>query len=188
MGKLTLGAGFDADGLDSAEYDDSFEPYSGPLPPNNTILKFRAVKLFSCETQNGDFMIKAILTAEDAGEYDGLTIFDNIVFMEKTAFRYKPFMACFGLTAKLIKARTMLGDDEDERFNGYPILSIGRWKPGTDAAVCFIKTGIDAEYNPDKPKPVANKYIPLDSDDAPENYAAPPEDDSLFGDDDPPPF
>jgi hypothetical protein len=203
MGKLTLGAGFDAEGLDEAEYDDSFEPYSGPLPPNGTVLKFRLVKLFSTESGNGDFMLKDILVAEESGEYDGLTIFDNIVFTEKAAFRYQPFMAAFGLTAKLIKAKTIIGDDEDERFNGYPVVSIGRWQPGSDKAVCFVKV-TQEEYN-DEMRPRAGKYIALDSEDAPENYRAPkpgtgkpqatrratakpPEDDSLFGDDDPPPF
>jgi hypothetical protein len=207
VAKLTLGAGFDADGLDSTEYDDSFEPYAGPLPPVNTILKFRLVKAFASESSNGNFMIKTIFTAEEAGEFDGLTIFDNITFVETAAFHYQPFLQAMGLTAKRIKAQTIIGDDDDARFNAPPILSIGKWKPGSDDAVCFIKTGIDAEYDPDKPKAVAAKYIPLDE--GPEDYAParpkasqtaprvqqarratakPPEDDSLFGDDDPPPF
>jgi hypothetical protein len=203
MAKLTLGAGFDAEGLDEQEYDDSFEPYAGPLPPVNSILKFRLVKAFAAESSSGNFMIKTIFTAEDAGEYDGLTIFDNITFVETAAFRYQPFLQAMGLTAKRIKAQGIIGDDDDPRFNAPPILSIGKWKPGSDDAVCFIKTGIDAEYDPDKPKAVAVKYIPLD--DGPDDYAPPaarrgtpqpararkpakpPEDDGdLFGDDKPP--
>jgi hypothetical protein len=208
MGKLTLGAGFDAEGLDDAEYDDSFEPYSGPLPPNGTVLKFRMVRGWSTTSISGNFMIKAMFIAEESGEYDGLPVVENIPFTENAAWKYQPWLRAMGLTAKRIKANTIVADDEDEKWGGPQIISIGKWQPGSDDAVCFIKTGIDAEYDPDKPKAVAIKLIALDSEDAPENYRAPkpsqaaqqratarrtqqrtakpPEDDSLFEDE--PPF
>jgi hypothetical protein len=204
MAKLKLSAGFDAEGLDQAEYDDSFEPYTGPLPPNNTILKFRLVRAWACESGNGDFMIKVMNIAEDSGEYNRLAVVDQVVFKETAAFRYQPWLAAMGLTAKRIKQQTEVEEDADEKWGGPQILSVGSWKPGSDDAVCFIRVVLE-EYNGEM-RPRAGKYISV-NDDAVEGYEPPaagkgtpqpprqakpaqaPEgadDDSLFGDE--PPF
>jgi hypothetical protein len=207
MAKLQLGAGFDAQGLDEQEYDDSFEPYTGPLPPNNTILKFRLLRAWSTTSSAGNFMIKVMFAAEESGEYDGLKIIDQIPFTETAAWKYKPWMAAMGLTAKLIKAKTIVADDNDEKWGGPQIKSVGDWTPGSDEAVCFIRTAEGTDLD-DNPRTEAGKYIPLNDDAAPEDYRPPAQgkgtpqkprqskpaqaeegadDDSLFGDD-PPPF
>lgn len=207
--KLTLGADFDAEGLDNAEYDDTdFPSYDGPLPRSGAILVFRLSKMWQRFSSNGDLQFKTVLTAE-GGEFEGLTIWDNVTFTESAAFRYRPWLLAFGLTAKGIKRSTILEDDEG-RF-GHLVLSVGKWRPGSDEALCRVKV-VRGQDQEGEPRPEAGKYLPLEDDgeaerpgdsdagDAPAvrqpqqrpaakakaRPAAANDDDDLFGDD--PPF
>jgi hypothetical protein len=168
--KLKLGADFDAEGLDEADYDDTeFPSYDGPLPPNNTWLTMRLTKAWQRYSSNSDLQFKTILVA-GGGDYDGLTIWDNITFTEKAAFHYRPWLLAFGITAKMIKSSTVVDDDEG-KF-GHLVQRIGRWTPDTDDALCRVRVvrGKDQE---DNPRPEAGTYRPLEDDDEGDRDEAP---------------
>ena len=119
--KLKVGPDFDEEELENAEYEDrqDFEEYDGPEPKAKTILPGRIEAMWATTSRNGDLMFKVLFVAETDGhsntelrKYDGWQGWDNIVFIESAAFRYKPFLEATGITLRDIRRATEVEDEE----------------------------------------------------------------------------
>ena len=166
---------FNPDELDVEIEDNDYDDYTGPPPPNNTMLIFRIKKMWWTYTQpdadKNEFpMIKAIVTAEqgsdddDTAQYDGLTIWDNLTFKASAAFRYQPFLEAIGVTLKDIFGKLYVADDDDNV--GAPIERIGTWVPGSDDAVIMGVTKRE-KYNGEWSTKI-KKYLAYEAPDEPE--------------------
>jgi hypothetical protein len=132
------------DAMEEAEYDDTdFDTYDGPQPPKNTILVGVVQKIWWTYTKNEDPMLKVLWVADgNVGEkeqYNGLTIWDNIVLNPAGKFRWHPFITSVGLSLRDIKNKLVVAPEDDNI--GAPIEKIGTWTPDTDEAYCRVVTG-----------------------------------------------
>lgn len=131
---------FDVDELDVEWTDSDFEDYDGEQPPTGTTLRGGIKKMWWTFTANEDPMIKALWVAADnhgsLAEYNGLPVWENIVFTPKAAFKYGPFLQVLGLTLKQIKTQLYVAADDDSM--GAPIERIAKVAPGTESTECGI--------------------------------------------------
>ena len=160
--RTKIGAEFDVEELD-VDYDerDDIIDYDGPQPKARMELPGRIKNMWYLTSSNGNPMFKVVFEAETAGHrelaaYDGCPVWDNITFTPGAAFRYQPFLALFGLTLRDVKSRMDL--EEDETRMGRKVLSVGRWEPGSDEAMCAIKIKTEI-YEEERQVRVA-KYLP----------------------------
>jgi hypothetical protein len=134
-----LGA-FDPDELDVEWSESDYQDYTGEQPPTGTTLRGGIKKIWWTFTAAEDPMIKALWVAEGntgaLAEYNGLPIWENIVFTPKAAFKYGPFLQILGLTLKQIKTQMYVADEDDNI--GVPIERIGKVAPGTEATECGV--------------------------------------------------
>lgn len=171
MPKMKWGDDFDADALDDIEYDaesdSNFQPYDGPIPPANTLLKGIIKRAWATKSKNGSPMIKLLWEAQgNEGEkkvYERLGIWHYVVMTKETAFSWKPFCQAFGLTASDIKNRMVVEDTEAES-GGFAILKIGaKWKPGEKSAQCSILTKVETYNRVTNPR--VARILVVDNDD-----------------------
>lgn len=155
----------DDDDLDVEELDVEYDDgprYSGPIPPEGTVLNGRVEKMWWTYAGDGTAMIKLIAVADEtAGPYEGLTCWENLVLKPTAAFKYQPFLQFFGLTLADVKAKTYVAEEDDPK-NGAPIEKIAKWKPGTDAAMCAFVIGHDVYEG--KLKPQVTEWLEYDED------------------------
>jgi hypothetical protein len=153
---------FNPDELD-VEWDDStFDTYDGEQPPGGTALLANVKKMWWTYSSDDTAMIAVLMIAEGNNhgkeEYDGLPIWEYLVFKTSAAFKYGPFLEVTGITLKDIKTK-MKVDDEDEK-QGAPILAIGSFKPDTDDSVIGVITKRE-RYNGEW-QTKAGKYLSAD--------------------------
>lgn len=133
---------FDIDELDVEWSDSDYGDYEGEQPPTGTVLRGGIKKMWWTFTSNEDPMIKALWVADGntgkLAEYNGLTVWDNIVFTPKAAFRYGPFLQVLGLTLKQVKTMLYVADEDDNI--GAPIERIAKVAPGTESTECGVVT------------------------------------------------
>ncbi len=135
--------------LDEAEYneDATFTNYDGEVPPKGTILRMFIKKLWWCETQNGDSMIKLLAEAadneEDIEEYNGCPFWDNLPLITTAKFKWKPFLDHFGITLKDIQKGPIVADEDDNV--GAPIEKLGNFVPGEDSDAAWCRAVTDRE-------------------------------------------
>lgn len=147
---------FDIDELD-VEYDEvQYETYDGDIPKTGTVLRGYVQKAWMTWTEPKEKgqkprpMLKVILKAEgNTGrqeEYNGLPVWDNITFTPNAAFHYGPFLKSLGITLRDVKAKMVLGDDDES--NGAPIIKIAAVEIGEDARIQFVikRTKWDGEW------------------------------------------
>lgn len=141
MPKLKLSKNdFDVKELDVEWSEDDFEDYDGEQPPTGTVLRGVIKKIWWTYTQADETpMLKVLWTAKgnkgDLAEYNGLPIWDNIVFSPKAAFRYGPFLQAVGITLNDVYSKTFVADEDDNV--GAPVEKIGSLVPG-DADVTVV--------------------------------------------------
>src|ERR1039458_919693 len=134
---------FDAKALAEETFDDSqgYEPYEGPEPRSGLVLAGVVKKVWWTYTQKKSPMFKLIFEAAgnegDKAQFDGLGIWDQVVFQNDCAFRYQPFAAALGINIPDINTKMNLADEDDNQ--GAPVIAIGKWRPG-DSARCRIVT------------------------------------------------
>jgi hypothetical protein len=140
--KLKLGKDeFDPDELD-VEWndDDDFETYDGEQPPTGTVLRGYVKKLWWTYTSAEVPMVKVLWQASgnvgDLEEYNGLPVWENLVFTPKAAFKYGPFLQVAGVTLNDVHTKTYIADDDDSI--GAPIEKIGKFVPGEKAEMGVI--------------------------------------------------
>lgn len=134
-------AGFDPEELDVEWSETDFDTYEGEDPPSGTVLKGHVKKLWWTYASDETPMIKVLWVASgnvgSNAEYNGLPVWDNLVFKPSAAFKYGPFLQATGVTLRDIKTRTIVAEDDDNM--GAPIEKIGKFAPGEDAE-CGIVT------------------------------------------------
>jgi len=155
-------AGFDPEELDVEWEDSDFESYEGEQPPTGTLLRGYFKKAWWTYTKDDTPMIKVLWVAADntgkLEEYNGLPIWDQLVFKTSAAFRYGPWLQITGVTLKQIHKNTILADDDDNV--GAPIEKIAKWAPGEDAEAAVITKRV--KYNGDW-KVEVGKYVDPDA-------------------------
>lgn len=174
----------DWDELDDAEYNEGdFPRYDGPIPPKNTILTGVIKKVWATESQAGNKMFKVIWEAEgnsgDKKKYNGLSIWENVVWTPQTKFRWQPWLDALGLTLRDVRSKTITAEDEDNV--GLPVLRINKLKFTGDGVDIRIVTDTDT-YNGEKRAKVGEWLMP--SDDTGDSD----EDDDMDEDDEDAPF
>lgn len=131
---------FNVDELDVEWEESDFESYDGELPPTGTILRGNVKKLWWTYTTNEDSMLKVLWVAGgnegDLEEYNGLPVWENIVFTPKAAFKYGPFLQVMGITLKDVFSKTYVAEEDDNI--GAPVEKIATLVPGTDGADCGV--------------------------------------------------
>lgn len=116
MAKMKWDDDIDWKGLNDEEYSDDgdFEPYDGPEPPANTLLDGEIKKIWLAESSTGNMMFKVLFEAGEDTDYAGCPIWDNVVFTSPQAkFRWQPFLDAVGISLKEIKAKTIVGEDDN---------------------------------------------------------------------------
>lgn len=132
-------------GLHEEEYsEDDFVEYDGETPPANTLLDGDIKKIWLAESQAGNKMFKVVFEAAgnegDLKEYDGYGVWDNVVFTSKEAkFRWQPFLDMLGITLRDIKAKTIVGEEDNV---GLVVEKIGK-VDFTSPVPARIRTGIE---------------------------------------------
>jgi hypothetical protein len=131
---------FDEKELDVEYEGPKFERYTGDVPKTGTILTARVTKMWASVTDDGDQKTSILAVAEgndgQLKEFNGLPIWEYLVWTPKNSRRYQPFLQNFGLTVR--DYRTKLDVQPDDDNIGTPINSIGDWEVGSDDALCRI--------------------------------------------------
>lgn len=129
----------DWDELDDAEYNEGgdFPRYEGPIPPKNKILRGSIKKVWATESQAKSQMFKVLWEAEgntgDLKQYDGLTIWENVVWLPQTKFRWQPWLDALGISLRDVRQRTITAEDDDNV--GTPVLRINKLKFPADIRI-----------------------------------------------------
>ena len=167
----------DWDDLDDAEYEDGPERYTGPLPPKNTILDGSVKKVWATQSQGGNRMFKVLWEAEgNSGEkkkYNGLAIWENVVWLPQTKFRWQPWLDALGISLADVRGKTIVAEDDDNV--GTPVIRIAKLKFPAE-----IRILVDHDkFNDEKRAKVGEWLMPSDAD-------VEDEDDDEIDDDEPP--
>lgn len=165
MAKMKWDDDIDWKGLNDEEYDDSgdFEDYDGPVPPKGTLLNGDIKKVWLSESSTGNMMLRVLFEAADNEgdnkDYDGCPVWDNVVFTSpKAKFRWQPFFDALGFTLKDLKAKTVVGEEDNV---GTVVDSIGKVEFPCPAA---IRTDIEKKGEYKGSVRVGKWLPPLDSD------------------------
>jgi hypothetical protein len=162
---------FDVDELEQAEYDEDsqVQPYTGPTPPNNTIIPGRIKKMWWTFTANDDRLLKVLWEAdESAGKYKGFPVWDNVTFNTKSKWRWKPFLDAYGLTVLDVKKKLFVvsADPEDDHPSlGAELQKIGTLVPGEESADSRIIV-VHKRDNQGNMRANVVKYLPYEDEDA----------------------
>jgi hypothetical protein len=134
--------------VDEIEVEDreDFEPYDGPMPPKNKILRVKAVKITAVKFSTGSRGVKLFMVVDDPANerYNGLPYWENVQDMASTNWKIRQFMDSIGGT----------GADWDKTYieevaDGDPIVTkFGKIK--TDGLFLRIqhKTGANQDGDP----------------------------------------
>lgn len=171
MPKLKWGTGDnepDWSGMEDEEYtENDFPVYEGPLPPKNTMLEGQIKKIWAVVAKSsGNYMFKVLFEAEDnkgdKAKYNGLSIWENVVWTPGAKFKWQPFLDATGTTLKQVKQATITAEEDDNV--GTPVLAIYKTKVPMEVR---ILTGRD-KYDGDD-RAVVQKWMPpaeeIDDDD-----------------------
>jgi hypothetical protein len=118
--------------MEDEEFDESgdFAPYDGPQPPKNTLLSGELKKVWAVTSQSGNHMFKVLWEATgnsgDKAKYNGLAIWDNIVWVPQNKFKWQPWLDGLGITLRAVQKATVTAEDEDNV--GLPVQRINRLK------------------------------------------------------------
>jgi hypothetical protein len=155
---------FDVKALD-VEYDDDFTPYTGEIPRSNLLLRGFVKKLWWTFANDGETPMLKVLWIADGNvgkteEFNGLPVWDQMVFQPNAAFKYGPFLETFGITLTDVFKKLDVADEDDNQ--GAPVNYIAHLVPGEDA-VCGIITKKDKYEGEFRAK--AQKFVPWGEDD-----------------------
>lgn len=129
MPKMKWGADFD-ELPEDWEDSEGFEPYEGPVPPANKLLRGSIKKMWAGESSSGNDKLVVLFEAEgNTGEnakYNGWSTFDHIALTPGSNWRYGPLLEVLGVTLRDVKSKTLVAEDDDNV--GTPIKRIGTAK------------------------------------------------------------
>jgi hypothetical protein len=177
---------WDADGeepdwgaMEDEEYEEGgdFAPYEGPQPPKNTLLSGDIKKVWVVSSQAGNRMFKVLWEAArntgDKEKYNGLAIWENVVWTTPAKFKWQPFLDGLGITLRAVQKATITAEDEDNV--GLPVERINKLRFPAPLRVLT-----DSEVYEGERRTKVNKWLAPAKDED--------EDDDEFEDGDEPPF
>jgi hypothetical protein len=90
-------SGSEVDELEVEDRED-FEPYDGPMPPKNKILRVKAVKITAVKFSTGSRGVKLFMVVDDPANerYNGLPYWENVQDMASTNWKIRQFMDSIG--------------------------------------------------------------------------------------------
>lgn len=130
MGKVkwnTKGAEVDAVEVEDRQAD--FEPYDGPVPPNNSILQVMLKWARVAEFGSGNGGLKLLMEVAEPEEstkkrYNGCPLFENLVDVDTQDWKIRQFLDAIGGTGKDWDSCVAEKDDKDNDV----IVKFGRIK------------------------------------------------------------
>jgi hypothetical protein len=156
MGKMTWNVkGAEVDAVEQQEQVETFEPYEGPIPPNNSVLlvglKWARVAEFG--SGNGGLRLLMEVSEPDGpkSRYNGCPLFENLVDVDTQDWKIRQFLDAIGATGKDWDNCVSETDGNNE-----VITKFGRVK--ADGLTLRVQTEIDT-YDGEKRAKV-RKYLP----------------------------
>jgi hypothetical protein len=178
--------GIDAAQVDEFDREKQFKPYTGPVPPVNTVYRWRikVLKYIAATGKKHPQMrigLELVERQESERRYRGFFLMDFPPITDSTKFRYVPFLDAIGVNGRDFAGRTIIDTDGN-------IKKIGAWRnDGEQTILAMFKMG--ADQNGDE-KLEFNWYGPdedLEGEEAEadnEEYAEDDEDDAAYVADD----
>lgn len=157
MGKMSWNVkGADVDSVEPKEDGETFEPYEGPIPPNNSVLQARLKWARVAEFQSGSGGLKLLMEVEEPdgpkAKYNGCPIFENLVDIDSQDWKIRQWLDAIGAEGRdwdnCVSADDGNGNEAITKF--------GRVK--ADGLTLRVQTMIDT-YNDEKRVKV-RKYLP----------------------------
>jgi hypothetical protein len=136
-------------GMEDEEYgEDAYSDYTGPMAPKNTVLNGEIKKSWVTTSANGNYMHKVLFEAGnntgDKAKFNGMPIWENVVWVPSAKFKWQPYLDACGLSLKMVQRATYVADEDDNV--GKPILKIHKIEFPIEVRVI---TGVDT-YEGDK--------------------------------------
>lgn len=184
MPKLVKWANTDADTIDEVEVEEreEFQPYDGPMPPKNTILRVKVVRITAEKFKTGSKGIKVFAVVDDPSKerYNGCPYWDNVIDSADAAWKIRQFMDSIGGTGD-DWAKTYI----EERGDDSPlVVKFGKVK--VDGLYLRIQHKTGANQDGD-PRAEIGRYLKRD-DTAMKAKASATKTSAASGDDEEPPF
>lgn len=136
--------------IDNFDRDSQYAPYDGPVPPNGVYQwKVKVLKsVAGTREKNPQLRVGLELVPRKADPSEkrmkGYFIMAFLPIMDKTQFRYVPFLDALGVSGREFERGTIT----DEEGN---VKKIGRWRNGGDTLIkAELKDGTDQSGNPRK--------------------------------------
>lgn len=132
--------------VDAFDRDSQFKPYAGPAVPNG-VYRMRvksAKRIAAAQGKYPQLRLGLELVPRNAAErkFSDYFIMAFLPVMNKTQFRYVPFLDAIGVSATDFTARTVADEEGD-------IKRIGQWKnDGNTLIMVQLKSGEDDKGNP----------------------------------------
>jgi hypothetical protein len=156
MGKVNWNTkGEQVDAVEPQE-GETFEPYDGPIPPNNSVLQVSLKWARVADFQSGSGGLKLLMEVDEPdgpkAKYNGCPLFENLVDIDTQDWKIRQFMDAIGGTGKDWDACVSVKDDNDNEV----ITKFGKIK--ADGLTLRVQTMIDT-YN-DERRAKVRKYLP----------------------------
>lgn len=136
--------------IDNFDRDSQYAPYDGPIPPNG-VYQFKVKVLKSVagtREKNPQLRVGLELVPrkgrKEERRMQGYFIMAFLPIMEKTQFRYVPFLDALGVSGREFERGTITDEEGNVR-------KIGRWRNTSEEIIkAEIKDGQDQDGNPRK--------------------------------------
>lgn len=105
MGKMSWNVkGAEVDAVEPQDSDETFEPYEGPIPPNNSVLQAALKWARVAEFQSGNGGLKLLMEVSEPegpkARYNGCPIFEQLVDVDSQDWKIRQFLDAIGATGK----------------------------------------------------------------------------------------
>lgn len=146
----------DSEAIDNAE-SEGFTPYAGPVPPAG-VYKFTLKRLEATKSSAGNKMLKVLMELDADGikerkKYHGCPVWDNVVVMDKTAWKVRQFLDALGVSASDFTNKTVAEEENSKHL----VRKIGSLKVEGVELTVQIKRGANQEGDP---RPEVQRYLP----------------------------
>lgn len=156
MGKMSWNVkGQQVDDVEPQEPSEEFEPYDGPIPPNNSILQvtLKWARVAEFGSGNGGLKLLMEVTEPDGAKakYNGCPIFENLVDIDSQDWKIRQWLDAIGGTGADWDACVTEKDGDNE-----VITKFGKVK--ASGLTLRVQTMVDT-YN-DERRAKVRKYLP----------------------------
>jgi hypothetical protein len=176
MPKIKWGvSGSDVDAVEPDEQMQDFEPYSGPLPPKNTVLLCDIKWIRATKFNTGSKGLKMLLIVnEDRAnlkKYNGMPLFENLVDAPTNDWKIRQFLDSIGATGKDWD-NTVIDSTEEKN-----VVKFGKIAVEGLSIEVRVKRGANQDG---EPRAEVAKFLPLNEDDDSGDSGGDTEEDAPF--------